>query len=141
MELTDNEFIHRVELARGDAWEVTARHGSYKSSRVFIDRLFGGAEPALQAARAWRDEILEEMRSRAAKPSKPVLRGRPHPRSRVQGTSAPCHPDRSLKTPNRRSRKGQPQPSPGEGQAPRTPDALGRWWAAIGQRLLDRQLD
>lgn len=106
MELTDNEHIHRVELARGAAWEVKARHGSSKKTQVFIDKLFGGTEPALQAARAWRDETLKAMRGRAAKPPKPVLRRRTPPEKPLPRTRSAAPSGSTLEDARQEIKKG-----------------------------------
>lgn len=62
--LRENHGIARIELVAVGSigWQVRLQFRGQKVSRFFSDRSFGGAEGALMAARAWRDEQWQAWR-------------------------------------------------------------------------------
>jgi hypothetical protein len=57
----ENHGIARIELAvvGSYGWQVRLQRRGQKVSRFFADRIFGGADASLQAARQWRDDQRE----------------------------------------------------------------------------------
>lgn len=51
---------YAIRRSRGQAWRVTFERRSVTYDRTFPDAVHGGAECALIAARAWRDEQLAQ---------------------------------------------------------------------------------
>ena len=55
------EYISRLEMGATRGWQVRMQRDGDKHRRIFQDKKHGGTDAALEAARAWRDELLEEL--------------------------------------------------------------------------------
>jgi len=61
----DNYGISRIEQAEAGTrgWQVRLQRRGVKYAKYFADRRYGGGEPAWEAAKCWRDEVMAQLRS------------------------------------------------------------------------------
>lgn len=61
-----NYAIARIDLpdAGTHGWQVRIQRRGIKYAKFFADRVLGGTERSLEAARHWRNELLERLESR-----------------------------------------------------------------------------
>ncbi len=59
----DNRGLSRLEIPASATfgWQVRIQRQGVKHSRFFSDRSHGGWEPALAAAKRWRDALVEKL--------------------------------------------------------------------------------
>lgn len=62
---TDTYALARIDLADAGTigWQVRLQRRGVKYARYFSDRLHGGPRGAYQAARRWRDRLLQRLES------------------------------------------------------------------------------
>lgn len=62
-EIDKNYALARIDLpgASTHGWQVRLQRRGVKYAKYFGDRVHGGADRALMAARVWRDRLLEEI--------------------------------------------------------------------------------
>ncbi|NWK56835.1 hypothetical protein HW115_14525 [Verrucomicrobiaceae bacterium N1E253] len=63
-----NYAIARIDLpsAGTHGWQVRMQRRGIKYGKFFADRPHGGPQQALQAARQWRDALIDELANRAS---------------------------------------------------------------------------
>ncbi len=53
--------IKRIDSTKTHGWQVHVRRGGVLRTKLFSDRVYKGKRKALQAAKEYRDEIIDEM--------------------------------------------------------------------------------
>jgi hypothetical protein len=69
--------IKRIDSTKTHGWQVHVRRGGVLKTKLFSDKVFKGKRKALEAAKAHRDELLDEM----AKLAKPLWKIKRTPRT------------------------------------------------------------
>ena len=59
----DSYAIARIDLPRAGThgWQVRIQRRGVKHGKFFADRSFGGVQEAYEAARGWRDELVQRI--------------------------------------------------------------------------------
>ena len=69
--------IKRIDSTKTHGWQVHVRRGGVLRTKLFSDRLHGGKRKALEEAKAYRDDLVDEM----AKLAKPLWKIKRTPRT------------------------------------------------------------